>query len=292
MEQHYGADYYSGAQIGCLKEEGLERSNDRHLRFECSNKYDIRLDRQRLIYDFLSSNVGISLTDVFDLLLLLIVVRQSTRTFWVREGKGPEQGRWPRIQAHHVSPAMKLALLAALRVLPRVFNNEGRPRLIPFTMCSPTSCDSTGNTRHAFYDLVKDQALCAVVSFDLDVPLVPGCDDSLVESKLFLVQPWEPEHGGNELQPLFIDVERRRGDPPKSVKVLQPHARSTQCKAEYEASTVLSGEDLTGLSSEVKPCFRSHISQWVALEFFQYENLLPVVCRVRAGAGVIQKADI
>lgn len=187
---------------------------------------------------------------------------------------------------------MKLALLAALRVLPGVSNKEGRPRLVPFTMCSPTSYDSTGNTRHAFYVLVKDQALCAVVSFDLDVPLVPGCDDSRVESKLFLVQPWEPEYGGNELQPLFIDVERRRGDPPKSVEVLQPHARSTQFKAEYKASTVLRGEDLTGLSSEVEPCLRSYISQWVALEFSRYENLLPVVCRVRAGARVIQKADI
>jgi hypothetical protein len=189
------------------------------------------------------------------------VVLQSTRTFWVREEKGPEQGGWPRTQAHHVSPAMKLALPAALRVLPRVSNKEGRPRLIPFTMCSPTTCDSTSNTRHAFYDLVKDQALCAVVSFDLDVPLVSGCGDSRVESKLFFAQPWEPEHGGNVLQPLFIDVERRIGDLPKSDEVLQPHARSTQCKAEYEASTVLSGEDLTGSSSEVEPCFRSYISQ-------------------------------
>jgi hypothetical protein len=81
----------------------------------------------------------------------------------------------------------QLTLLTALRVLPEVLNNEGRPRLIPFTIGSPTSCSSTGNTRYAFYDLIKNQALYAVVSFNLDVPLSPSYNNSKVKSKLFLV---------------------------------------------------------------------------------------------------------
>jgi hypothetical protein len=130
------------------------------------------------------------------------------------------------------------------------------------------------------------------ISFDLDVPLAPGCDDGGVESKLLFVQPQEPKHGGNKLLPVFINVELRGSDPPKSVEVPQPHVGSTQREAGHEAATVLSGKNFSGVSSEVEPCFGRHIGQWVALEFSRYENLPSVVFRIRAGARIVHKANI
>jgi hypothetical protein len=54
LEQHHTTGSDSGAQIGCLEEEGLERFGECHLRFKCFNMCDIRLDRQHLIMTFSS----------------------------------------------------------------------------------------------------------------------------------------------------------------------------------------------------------------------------------------------
>jgi len=92
----------------------------------------------------------------------------------------------------------------------------------------PTGCRSTSDTRNASYDLVDDDPLGVAVAFDLDVPLVSGYDDGRVEPKLLLVRRQEAEHGGHELQPVFVDIGLLRGDTAQSIKLPQPHERFTE----------------------------------------------------------------
>lgn len=54
-------------------------------------------------------------------------------------------------------------------------------------MCSLAGRRSTGDIGYPFYSLIDDESLGVVISFDLDVPLVPCCDDRGVKSKLLLV---------------------------------------------------------------------------------------------------------
>jgi hypothetical protein len=52
--------------------------------------------------------------------------------------------------------------------------------------------------------LVNGEALCRIIPFDLDEPLVICGHDCWIEPKLLLVHPEKPEDRGHKLRPLRI----------------------------------------------------------------------------------------
>jgi len=54
-------------------------------------------------------------------------------------------------------------------------------------MYFPVGYCSTGNTKYSFYNLIEDDSFDIVVSFDLDILLIPGYNNRRVKSKLLLI---------------------------------------------------------------------------------------------------------
>jgi hypothetical protein len=111
------------------------------------------------------------------------------------------------------------ALLFTLWVLPRIFYNKQRVRVV-FSMDSLASYCSTRNAGHPFDNLVDDEALVAAISFKFNIPLIFYLDDSRVEDELLLSQLKKPKHCRHEVEAILIDIELLRGDTAKSVEFL------------------------------------------------------------------------
>ncbi|KAH8704328.1 hypothetical protein GQ44DRAFT_778171 [Phaeosphaeriaceae sp. PMI808] len=80
---------------------------------------------------------------------------------------------------------------------------------------------------HPLYYLVNDEALFVVVPLDPNVLLVPGRDDG---------------------RSILVDIELVGRNTAQSIKILEPHERPIESKAENEAAAVLSGKHLPRIS--------------------------------------------
>jgi hypothetical protein len=109
---------------------------------------------------------------------------------------------------------------------------------------------------------------------------------------LFLIYPKKREDCGHKLQAIFADVELFGCDPSEPVKLLYPHKRSADGKAQDKATSVLSSEHLSCISPKVKPCLRSCVGRRVALQFSGYKDLRPVASRVFPSLRVADEANV
>jgi hypothetical protein len=85
-------------------------------------------------------------------------------------------------------------------------------------MHSPAIRCSTSDTSYSLYYFVDNKALFAVVSLDLNVPLVSGCGDSQIKAQLLHVYLEKPQYCRHKLQPILVNVELLRRDAPQLIE--------------------------------------------------------------------------
>src|SRR5438045_6148311 len=121
-------------------------------------------------------------------------------------------------------------------------------------MSFPASRRPASYATSTYHYLINDEALCQTIPFNLNEPLIICCYDCWIEPKLLLAHPEKPKDHGHKLQPIFIDIKFFRCDLPKPVKLPYPHERSTDGKAQDEATTILGSEHFSSVSPKIKPC--------------------------------------